>query len=317
MITTPLQENRNRFVKTILVTLIIVFTAAGVRFMSEKAKADKAEVSIVTEGEPGASPLGPLIEDGPTVQASVTLVRELGGLRDIVATNPQMRWPLASITKLMTATVALEKLSPASVVTFSQSAVDTEGVAGSFKAGERYTVSDLVTAALTVSSNDAATMLAEAYDASVSKPEEFQGVLSKTAYFVEMMNKKAADIGMKDTLFGDSTGLSMVSQSTAHDLAILVKYINTVHPQIFEITRKKENKITERSSGRERVLNNINLFAGRTDFLGGKTGRTDESGDNLISLFAHKDTTYMIVVFGAQDRFKETQRLLDFIKKTY
>lgn len=262
----------------------------------------------------------PLLQDelpsGLNISAKVAFIRELDGAENILAYHTNIFWPIASITKLMTAVVAEETLGEDAKITISQSVLDVEGVAGNLKLKERYTSWDLIKAMLTVSSNDAAEALAQAYEKTLLTPEQFQTALSKHSNFVDKMNAKAAELGMDDTVYGDANGLSMINQSTAGDLYKLVSYISKRYPDLWKITRNKTNTITDTISGRRQTLKNINNFSGTADFVGGKTGRIDESGGNLISIFDYRGRQYMILVFGAENRDAETQKLSDWLKIT-
>ncbi len=241
-------------------------------------------------------------ESGPsisaTAQASAFLVQELGSDTILTSQQEDYRWPIASVTKLMTAVVALERIGPDVPITISQAAVESEGEAGGFSAGEIFTVNDLIKAMMTVSSNDAAAAIAD-----------FMG----TPRFYDLMQERAAQLGMTNTSFIDATGLSYLNQSTARDIALLVHYVYKQYPDVLGISTHKTNVITE-SSGATRTLKNINVFAGTLGFVGGKTGYTDESGGNLVSLFDHQGKTYLVIVFGATDRFGETSKLLLWVK---
>lgn len=215
--------------------------------------------------------------------------------------NTEHRWPLASLTKLMTAVVALEHLPANQVIVIDETALAAPGTAGNFAVGEEFTVNDLVRAMMAVSSNDAAVALTETMPA---------------GEFVRLMNEKAAELGMQNTYFADGSGLSFLNQSTPADLVRLVKYIYYHQPNILTVSRLQKVDIIEKRSGNRRILWNINRFAGRPDFLGGKTGFTDEAQGNLISLFSIDGRPVLFIVFGAlgpDNRFAETEKLLNFI----
>jgi len=219
--------------------------------------------------------------------------------RDILNLNTDARWPIASITKLMTSIVAIEALGFDSKVNISENAVATEGIAGSLVPGETYTVRDLVKAMLITSSNDAAVALSEA----VGEKD-----------FIDKMQQKAREAGMLQTTYLEPTGLSFVNQSTANDLARLVVYIQGNHPEIFKISRLKEAQITDLKSGRTKTLVNIDKFAGEDDFLGGKTGYIEESGRNLVALFNIDGRTVLTVTLGSEDSFDETDKLKSIVE---
>lgn len=250
----------------------------------------------------------------PAITATSALVTELGAEKALLAYRTNARWPLASVSKLMSAVVAIEALGPSAIITVSKDAVATEGEAGGLKTGDKYSVIDLVRAMLVVSSNDAAVALAEAYDRKVLGAEAYSSAINHTAEFTAAMQRKARELGMSESYYGDSTGLSVISQSIVTDLATLMEYVVANDPTLLEITRKKEARIVERTTMTPRMLRNINEFAGQEDFLGGKTGRTDEAGGNLLSLFEYQGKKYLIVVLGTEDRFGETRALYEWVK---
>jgi len=232
-----------------------------------------------------------------TVSAQVFLKRLLNTNVDLAEQKIENRWPVASLTKLMTALVVIERTDLDSEIIISDNAVNQDGAIGDFKAGEKYKAEDLLKAALVLSSNDAATALAETL-----------GIDN----FVSEMNKKALELGMENTKFVDSTGLSYLNQSTANDLAKLVNYIYFDRPEILKITTEKKISITELNSGKVKPFYSINEFAGELSFLGGKTGFINESRGNLISVFQDDSGRgpILIIVLGSDDRFGDTKILL-------
>lgn len=212
-----------------------------------------------------------------------------------ISLNDHKRWPLASLTKIMTAVIALENYSPEETITISQPAVDEEGVSGGFNTQEIYSVHDLIAAMMTVSSNDAAMAIAT--------PFGFD-------YFVELMNTKASEIGMYNTQFDDPVGLSYLNQSTLSDIRTLVQYVYSTHPEILQAATQTQTILVEHSTGENKVLGTINKFAQRPDFLGGKTGYTDEAKGNLVSLFnIGASEPLIVIVLGSTDRFADSEVL--------
>lgn len=216
----------------------------------------------------------------PNVTAAAVLVKYLSSPLPLLEYNPDQQWPIASLTKLMTAAVALENFSADEKIAVSESAVATEGNAGNLIIGRIYSLPDLLGHLLKVSSNDAAVALAEHLG---------------EKKFLDAMNEKAAELKMRSTRFFDPSGLSSLNQSTLENLEKLVSYIYYRHPEIFSITREKEG--------------NIHPFAGYENFLGGKTGFIDEANGNLISLFNHQGRTLLIIVLGSEDRHLDTLSL--------
>ena len=268
---------------------------AGSQIGGDKVELMAAHEAAALDSEPAPSSQ----TAAPQVVASAFLAQEVDGNTIVGAYQADYRWPIASITKLMTAVVALEKLGADTEIMISQTAADTEGDSGGFSAGEIFTVSDLIVAMMTVSSNDAAAALAD-----------YVG----TPRFFDLMQEKAYDLKMTETSFIDATGLSYLNQSTAQDIATLIAYVQSSYPEILAPSRNVTNKIMERGSKLSRTLKNINTFAGTAGFEGGKTGFTDESKGNLVSLFNYNGKVYTLIVFGTTDRFAETKKLLTWMK---
>ncbi|MDP3998989.1 MAG: serine hydrolase [bacterium] len=238
----------------------------------------------------------------PATNVQAALVEDLDTGTDLFDLKSDARWPIASVTKLMTIVIALENVGRDKHIPISEKAFNTEGESGKFKIGEIYKTGDLIKASLVVSSNDAAQAIADFYGES---------------NFISAMAEKAGALGMSQTNFSEVTGLSFLNQSTARDLEKLVKYILKTHPDIFDTTRLKEVVITDVNNNNGKTLTNINVFAGRPDFLGGKTGFIDAAGKNQISIFQHQGHRILIIVFGAEIRFEQTELLYNWMKSAY
>ncbi|MFA5084145.1 MAG: serine hydrolase [Candidatus Paceibacterota bacterium] len=225
------------------------------------------------------------------LNTKIALVSDLDNESDLISYNSDVHWSLASITKLMTAVLAIEEIGKEKEIMASENSFAVEGNLGKLEAGKLYKVEDLIRIMVLTSSNHAAVALADFH-------------IFGQQDFVNLMNKKAAELGMSQTFFIDPTGLSPFNRSTANDIRKLMKYIVNNHPEILDWSREKSFGDYE----------NINFFAGRPDFLGGKTGYIDESKQNLASLFLVNSRRILIIVLGAEDRFGQTQQLLDYLK---
>ena len=244
---------------------------------------------------------GRIKQDLPTISAKAALAAELGNQTPLFSKGYANRWPIASITKLMTAVVAIDELNPNDVVTISEKAANEFGEIGGIKAGERFTVLDLMKAMLVGSSNDAAVALAEQYGYDA---------------FLDKMREKAFEFGMQETAFQDTNGISVLNQSTPDDLVKLATTIRKNYPTIFSITSNKAIQITELNSKAKRVVPSTNLFAGTDGFVGGKTGYTGDASGNLISIFSSKGREFIVIVLGTTNRFGETEALWNWVKKS-
>jgi serine-type D-Ala-D-Ala endopeptidase (penicillin-binding protein 7) len=240
----------------------------------------------------------------PAIADRASLVADLQTGSVIYGMNVNRRWPLASLTKLMTATVVLDKLDLSQKVTVTPAAVAVDPNEATLQAGDVYVVADLLRVMLLPSSNVAAEALANAY----GRPQ-----------FLAEMNARAAAWDMAGTHYDDPSGLSVGNQSTASDLLRLAQKIYADYPQILAITRTPQVTITELGSSRQASVKSINDFAGRSDFIGGKTGYTDEAAGNLLSIFKYKNQPVLIIVLGTDDgvRFAKTLQLYDWFTANF
>lgn len=238
----------------------------------------------------------------PVLTSKIVFVKDLENNKELFSFGTEKYWPIASITKLLTAIVALEKIGPDKTISISQTSIDTEGVSGNFLLNEKYALKDMIKIMLTVSSNDAASAISEFYG---------------QENFINEMNLRAEKIGMSQTKFYDYTGLSIQNKSTTNDLTKLIEYIIKEKPEILGYTRTKELSVVELGNNSNKFFTNINPFAGREDFMGGKTGFIESSEQNLLSVFNYKNHKILIVILGSSDRYSDTQKILDWVKISY
>lgn len=212
---------------------------------------------------------------------------------------------IASLTKLITAVVALDVYQPMDNITISKNASMQTGKQGSLAEGDKMSVKDLLYIMLIDSSNQAAYALSE------GKSEE---------KFVAMMNQKAREIGLFDTYLADPTGLSSENSSTAEDLVKLTEHLLENYPIITEISRTKEFDLYRSDGTFYGKLNNTNELLGEIpEIIGGKTGfTTDAKGCLLLVLNNPVNNDYLIyVILGADDRFTEMKKLIDWVNTAY
>jgi len=236
------------------------------------------------------------IVEALTAQASVVV--NLSSGKKFFTLRENNRWPMASIVKLMSSIVALENMDREQRIIISPAAINALGAAGRFTEGDSYSVQDLISTMMVVSSNDAAIALSENMPAH---------------QFVYLMNQKAVAIGMNNTRFHEPTGLSSLNQSTADDLAIFIRYAWNFFPELFTLSARESIVIRELNLNQSVRLNNINPLAARNDFLGGKTGTTLDANQNLIAVFSIARENFAIIILGADDRIKEMEKIINHI----
>ena len=225
----------------------------------------------------------------------------------LVSKNSDQKMQVASICKLMTSLIVMEKIDHGIVglndlVVASDYACSMEGSQAFLDSGSKYTVSDLLKSVIVASANDSAVALAE-------------HVCGSENLFVSEMNKRAKELGMDDTIYANATGLPAPNQhSTAFDTSIILKEVSKQ-----ELYLKFSNVWMDKfvhPSGRETELVNTNRLIKYYDKCKtGKTGFTDEAGYCLASMSDNNNLKLIAVTLKcdkAQDRFKESVELFNY-----
>jgi serine-type D-Ala-D-Ala carboxypeptidase (penicillin-binding protein 5/6) len=242
----------------------------------------------------------------PELSAGSALAIDLTSGIILYEKNTETQRPIASLTKLMTALIIAEEELPGSVVTISENAASIEGSTLWLNTGEEITVKDLMYGMMIASGNDAAMALAEYNAGSMEN-------------FVRKMNQKAEQLGLKNTNYANPMGFdSGYNYSTARDLGLLSMYslqneflMEPVDLVEYEIESKSgitheylsTNKLLDKDLGLEGV-----------EVHGLKTGRTPDAGECLITVSTFPDDQQiMTVVLGSEDRFGDTESLIDWI----
>lgn len=219
--------------------------------------------------------------------------------------------PIASLSKLMTALVAVEEMNLSDEVLISRSTVETFGDAGGLVVGEKITVENLIYALLVSSSNDAAAALEEYYNS-------FR--VEEGATFVAAMNGKARRLGLNDTFFVEPSGLNVNNRSTAYDIARLSDYIFQI-PALRQIMSTPVIDVQSADGTINHHLVNSNKLLGvMPDVLAGKTGYTEEAGESMV-IFVKKgegaDNYLIHLILGSSDRIKSSRQLIGWVDRAY
>lgn len=242
-----------------------------------------------------------------TAEGIIVKDKETGTV--LYAKNEYTKRPIASVTKLMSALVLLEKNTDWSTTTvvIGPDSLDTH-----VYAGDTYTLEELWQATLIGSSNKAVLSLANAMD----WPMEA---------FVERMNQKALELGMTDTFFTDPSGLDDTDVSTPSDLSILLdealkqeKIKSTVlTPELTLYSAERKSK--------HHLWNTDWILLGWIPndfdvFNGGKTGFITASGYNFVMQAGKNGHLINVVILGATDhekRFTEARDVADWVFANY
>lgn len=299
--TTPTQTttSQSKVVYSILVVIACAMGLAGLfAFSHMKSGASTGATSTTTAVSETA--LFPTV----SLEARAAYVYDVRTGEALFSKNGDTMLPLASLTKILTALVAMRTIPTDEEVVVSQTALRTEGDSG-LVADERWKLSDLASFMLVVSSNDAATALREAY-------ENHTG-----GSFIAAMNNRAKTLGISATFVNEhglDVGIGKESNSgSAHDIALLLSKALSEEPGIFDATRN-ESAVFTSISGIDHQSENTNELINDIPWaLGAKTGFTDAAGGNLAVAFDRSvGHPVVIVVMGSSrdGRFADMKKLI-------
>ncbi len=230
----------------------------------------------------------------PETSASAMILYHAPSGRVLASKDPDRPMRMASTTKLMTALVAVETGDLSAEIEIRPEWTAVEGSSMYLKAGERYTLHELLTGLLLASGNDAALAIAEAISGS-------------EAAFVERMNEKAAELGLAHTRFANPHGLDAEGHcSTARDLAVLMGYV-------LEQDTLRDILGTRLVAIHDNTFVNHNRLLGRCDGVnGGKTGYTKAAGRCLVSSCCREGLELICVTLADPDDWRDHQALYDW-----
>lgn len=256
---------------------------------------------------PKKEPIKKTKSAGPAISAKTIYSIDLTSGSPILVKNIFSRRPIASIAKLVTAMVILDRHKLTEKVKASKNASEQEGSRMWLREGEEITVESLLTGLLVSSGNDAAVALAE-FDAG---SEEM---------FVFRMNEKTRALGLKNTHFSNVKGFDEDSNySTAYDIMIFSRAA-LEYAFIRKTVALKTAEVTSASGKTKHRLESTNELLENPYFkvVGLKTGRTPAAGQSFVSLAqgpnGHEILTALL---DSPDRFKETKIILDWILRNY
>jgi len=240
----------------------------------------------------------------PDVRAAAAIIYDPNTNQVLWEENSQSERSIASITKVMTATVFLESNPDVTQqVTIARSDV-FQASTTHLRANDKVTTDDLLHLLLIASDNAAARALARV------SPHGSEG-------FIRRMNEKAAELGLESTHYADPSGLLSDNISTAYDMARLITHASQ-DDRISSIMRTYE--YTVYSARRPITFHSTNHLLGRSDVdvRAGKTGFISKAGYCLATVLRLPDSgqNVAVVVFGARSnagRFMESRNLVNWV----
>ena len=244
----------------------------------------------------------PKVNASTTSASSYILMDETTG-RVLLSKDMNSKRLIASITKIMTSIIAIESGKVEDTVTIDDSILKAYGSGIYIEVGEEIKLKDLLYGLMLRSGNDAALAIANY----IAGSEE---------NFVNLMNAKATELGMKNTLFYNASGLPTPhgNYSSCYDMALLTRYVmkNKLYR---EIVSTKEYKVT--TNYKTYVWNNKNKLLRYNYITGGKTGYTEESGRTLVSSATIDGMNLIAVTIRDSDDWNTHLELYNYAKDNY
>lgn len=251
--------------------------------------------------------------DAPAIQSESAILIDGKTGEILYEKNANEKHFPASITKLMTALLAIENLKPTDVISFSQEAINSMEWNSSrigFYVGEQVTADQALHGLLLMSGNDAANGIAEKISGSLDQ-------------FAVKMTARAKELGAKNTNFINAHGLHDANHyTTAYDMALITKalYTNDYFEDImmtttYQIPATNKTQETRYLSQDHRLLNKLrDSKMYRTDVIGGKTGFTDQARHTLVTIARRGEIDLITVVMKGEKQgvYQDTNALLDF-----
>jgi len=229
--------------------------------------------------------------------AEIAMELESGTI--LYSKGEDLRLPMASTTKIMTAYIIAEECNLEEVISVPQEAVGIEGSSIYLKVGEQISVGDLLYGLMLRSGNDAAHALAVHHSGSVEK-------------FVEKMNTVAKELKLRDTNFANPSGLPAKEHyTTARDLCNLARI--ALHNKVFA-----DVVSTRHYNGKFRSFTNKNKLLSRLNGANGvKTGYTEKAGRCLVSSAKRGNFGVVCVVLNCYDMFERSEELIEAAYSRY
>lgn len=292
--------------------------AGGVRYQSPKLSdlADRSTTQAATTTAPDTSATPTPPPPAVTLTAKAAYAVDVTANAQLYAKNANTQLAPASTTKIITAIVTVQHVSPAAEVTIEPGDTVNWNVYSHMGliAGDVVTVQDLLAGMLLNSGGDAALALSRYVGAqlpatSVSDPRQ---------RFVDEMNREASRLGMSKSHFVNPDGRDAAGHvSTAHDLALAAAHLFNYQVLQKLVDTRTMTVSVKGPNPRDITLHNTNELLGTPDVHGVKTGTTDNAGQCLI-IAAWRGTDRVItVVLGSTDRYADTAKLFSYVDNEF
>lgn len=236
----------------------------------------------------------------PYTTARAVVIQDVGSKTILYSKNPDTLLLPASITKVMTALVALEHWSDLDTQITVKNEDRAIGQTIDLEKGETITLKNILYGLIVHSGNDAALAVADNYPGGYTA-------------FVKAMNDKAGELHLDHTTFKNPSGVEQYGHTTtARDLAILAS-VAMDNPIIADMASTKFVTVTDVAGTITHKLETTNELLGVVPgMIGLKTGWTTAAGECLVSYVERDGHKIVVVVLGSLDRFGDSAKLIDW-----
>jgi D-alanyl-D-alanine carboxypeptidase len=243
----------------------------------------------------------------PEISAQSYLAADLDSGQIFAEKNSQEQFPIASLTKLMTAIIVSENVDLRKSILIDEEMLKGYGSTKGLEKGKWFRVVELFYPLLIESSNDAA--------------EALSYFLGRTKT-IRLMNEKTKDILMDNTKFVDPSGFDPENVSTARDLFYLARYILNNRPLILDITKGNEVLSFGEINFNIKDFWNKNIFINDPTFVGGKTGFIKASKNTAVFIFHFSaddgvERNVVIIILEAENTESDAQKIYKWLQENY
>ncbi|MCI8268283.1 MAG: D-alanyl-D-alanine carboxypeptidase [Lachnospiraceae bacterium] len=245
----------------------------------------------------------------PQIAAEGAVLIDGGTGKVLYGKNADQQFYPASITKVMTALLVIERCSLDEWVTFSASAtenLEAGAVSLDIQAGDRLTVEQCLHGLLMKSANEIGNGLAEHVAGSVSG-------------FADLMNSRARELGCTNTNFVNPHGLNDAAhKTTPHDMALIMRAaLQQEHFRRIDMTLAYDFPATQKSAARTITMGHKMMYPSDSRYyegiVGGKTGYTSLAGNTLVTGVEKNGVQLIVVIMKSkQSHYTDTKALLDY-----
>lgn len=227
----------------------------------------------------------------PRISAKAYIVGNVHTDQIYIAHNVSRVLPVASMSKLVTAFVATDVLSSTSTITITKEAILAPPDSSNLNADEEFELQEILLPLLMNSSNVAAESIASTTENRVK--------------FMELMSSYAWEVGMPDAYFADPSGVSPQNVASARGLFALAKYLVNSREDILKITRIASSQTATTTLHGSHIYTSTHPFVKDERFIGGKTGRTPEAGETMMTILNIDGETIVCIVLGSKYGYRE------------